>query len=337
MTFKIKHALCIIACWITPPLLAQSETTKYPTWLFGIDVKATPNKPFTESLMDFYLHYSQFQSRMTITQNSVKAYTAEDSFDAKLGLDYMTLIQDGRICLGFGAAIQSYEYATSYYAPGIRRSAGKYSILDISTTPISGTISIKPQPGFWVGLRNEWLPEDRTYATDQFSASSTESSQSTEYNKKTLGLQLVSYPMHAGLEYTVTNKSDQVETDLTLPIRVAMSEKLFVGAKLKVQESEFIDSDLHEATSGSTAELGYQGESSAYAVKFDYDINKSGLASSVTQTKTKKGWFEVAFGKPQGLRYRFSTGYLYELSRNSSSIRGRKEGGIFKIDVSRVY
>lgn len=337
MTFKIKHALCIFACWIAPPLLAQSETTKYPTWLFGLDVEATPNKPFAESLMDFYLHYSQFQSSMTITQNAVKAFTAEDSFDAKLGLDYMTLIQDGRICLGFGAAIQSYEYATSYYAPGIRRSAGKYSFLDSSTTPISGTISIKPQRGFWVGFRNEWLPEDSTYATNQFSASSTESSQYTEYNKKIFGLQLLNHPVHAGLEYSITNKSDLLETDLALPIRLAVTEKLFIGTKLKVKESELISADLHESTSGSAAEVGYQGESSAYAFKFEYDINKSGLASSVTLKKTKTGYFEMAFGKLQGLRYRFLTGYAYELSRNSSSLRGRKEGGIFKIDISRAY
>jgi hypothetical protein len=334
MRLKIKHAVCVIACWIAPPLLAQSETTKYPTWLIGLDVEATPNKPFTESLMDFYLNYNEFKARTTLTQDDSKTFAAENSSDVKLGLDYMNLIQNGRICLGFGAALEADTKNIDYYSPAKPRSEADLYLVNGGAAPMSGAISIKPQTGLWVGMRHEWIPEKRDYV--QSGATSPDTSQSTEYNKKTFGLQFLNYPVQAALEYSLTNKSDLVETDLKFPIRLAVSEKLFIGTKLNVKDSEFINANLHEATSGSAAEVGYQGESSAYAFKFEYDINKSGLASSVTLTKTKTGYFEAAFGKPQGLRYRLLTGYAYELSRNSSSLRGRKEGGIFKIDISRA-
>ncbi len=334
MTLKTKHTILIIACWIATPLLGQSETIKYPTWLFGLDVKATPNKPFTTSLLDFHLYYSEFKSRTTLTRDGAKAFAAEYSADAKLGLDYNTLIQNGRISLGFGVELEADTKNTDYYSPAIPRSQADLYLDDGGATPISGTISIKPKNWLWVGMRTEWVPEKRDYV--QSGTTSPDTSQSTEYNKKIFGLQLLNHPVHAGLEYSITNKSDLLETDLTLPIRLAVGEKLFIGTKLKVKESELISAGLHELTSGSAAEVGYQGEASAYAFKFEYDINKSGLASSVTLTKTKTGYFEMAFGKQQGLRYRFLTGYAYELSRNSSSLRGRKEGGIFKIDVSRA-
>jgi hypothetical protein len=336
MTFKTKYALWIIAYWIASPLFAQNQSMKYPTWLFGLDVQATPNKPITESMTDFYLYYNQFQSRTTFTTSGAKTYVAEDSYSTRLGVDYRTLIQNGSICLGVGASLGGEEIYSNYYAPGTRRSDGRYSDLDTSTRTISGTLSIQPKSGLWVGLRHEWLPEKTRLDTNQFSTAPTEATQSREHNTKTLGVQIINHPVQAGLDYAITNKSDLVKTDLIIPLRLAMSEKLFVGSKLQVIESDSINLGLDETTSSSTADFGYQGESSAYAFKFEYNVNRSALDSSVTTTKTKTGYFEAAFGKQQGLRYRFLTGYAYELSRNSSSVRGRKEGGVFKIEISRA-
>lgn len=306
-----------------------------PTWLYGIQLTATPAEIFENSLASFDLAYAQEKQRLKSsiagisTKLNVKTsvLATKASYGSIMKSQKLFLKVDGILVRG------RTDYETSVITSSSTATSTYQSGADIPE--LGAVISLQAAPGLWIGAKNSWA-RDYTKVEATSGAETQKSTSRAENATQVVGLEYRSSPAHFGVEYSIQNKNDDLKTRWDVPIRLALTDRLFLGGSLGHE----IDKDFASSTKSSKTfhllETGIQGAANAFVFQYEYDLEKSGSETNVTTVKTKTGTVVLNFGSQIGMRFGIATSYSVETKKDSGAPTATKEGGNLQLRIARA-
>ena len=319
----------------------ESSTTEkrlfsdVPIWLYGLPMEATPGETFETSLAKMNLAYFQDKQRIKSSIAGITSKVATKTDLIATRLSYGSVVSSGKIFINVdGSLVRGLvDYETQLMTSG---STSKTMFTSGADIPEMGaSVALQAHPGFWVGTRSAWT-RDFTKIESKSGSENQKVTSKTEYATQIVGIEFRGYPGHFGLEYSVQNKGDNLTTKWSAPIRLALSDKLFIGGSLSSETEKDFSSTDKTSTTYHLAEAGVQGSANAFIFQFEYDLEKSGLDSNVRTGKTKTGTLIAHFGAKKGLRFGVATSYKLETKQDLGAPDAKTEGGSIQFQVARA-
>ena len=316
---------------------ASAKVTKvreYRGALLGLGLSATPDIYFDTSIAAVFLGLGLLDSE---TQSNDAAGSQKVNVDVDigaLGVEYGILSASKRLYLQIDANLGrlTFDYGyTSVSSTGTTKS--KFKGKKDSLIP-GLAIAFEASPGFWIGTKNNW---ERAYSSSDASEQSSDPTTSHEdMSSRAITLEYRSPVAHAGLNYVIKN-DDSETTTWSVPMRIALTEALFLGTSFESEnEKDFSSPDTVSGSSKYITEIGFQTPSSALAFQFEYKLKREAesTAGSIgkSKEKSKTGRIIGAFGPKNGLRFGFTTDYA--LSKESSLSGDDTKSNLIALELS---
>lgn len=306
-----------------------------PTWLYGIQLTATPAEIFENSLAWFDLAYAQEKQRLKSsiagisTRLNVKTtvLAAKVSYGSIMKSQKLFLKVDGILVRG------RTDYETSVITSSSTATSTYQSGADIPE--LGAVISLQAAPGLWIGAKNSWA-RDYIKVEAKSSGGTEKATLRSENSTQVVGLEYRSYPAHFGFEYSIQNKKDDTITRWDVPMRLALTERFFLGSSVGNETDKDFSSSTKSSKAFHLLETGIQGAANAFVFQYEYDLEKSGSETNVTTVKTKTGTVVLNFGSQIGMRFGIATSYSLETKKDSGAPTATKEGGHLQLRIARA-
>lgn len=331
----IAHAEVKSAEGAESSITGQRASSDVPVWLYGLPLETTPGEIFESSLAKINLAYFQDKQRIKSSIAGITSKVATKTSIIATRLSYGSVLSSRKIFLNVDGSLVR---AQADYETQLITTSGisKTTFTSGADIPEMGaSISLQAASGFWVGTRSAWT-RDFTKIESKSGSETQKATSKAEYATQIVGMEFRSYPGHFGLEYSVQNKGDNLTTKWSAPIRLALSDKLFIGGSLSSETEKDFSSTDKTSTTYHLLEGGIQGAASAFIVQFEYDLEKSGIDSNVRTGKTKTGTLIANFGAKKGLRFGIATSYKLETKRDLGAPDAKMEGGSIQLQVARA-
>jgi hypothetical protein len=313
----------------------KRPSSDVPIWLYGLPMEATPGEIFESSLAKINLAYFQDRQRIKSSIAGITSKVATKTSLIATRLSYGSVISSRKIFINVdGSLVRGLvDYETQLLTSG---STSKTTFTSGADIPEMGaSVALQANPGFWVGTRSAWT-RDFTKIESKSGSETQKVTSKAEYATQIVGIEFRGYPGHFGLEYSVQNKGDNLTTKWSAPIRLALSDKLFIGGSLSSETEKDFSSTDKTSTTYHLAEAGVQGTASAFIFQFEYDLEKSGIDSNVRTGKTKTGTLIANFGAKKGLRFGIATSYKLETKQDLGAPHAKTEGGRIQFQVAKA-
>ena len=314
---------------------ANRASSDVPTWLYALPMEATPGEIFESSLSKINLAYLQDKQRIKSSIAGITSKVATKTSLIATRLSYGSVISSRKIFINVDGSLVrgQVDYETQVLTSG---STSKTTFTSGADIPEMGaTLSLQAASGFWVGTRSAWT-RDFIKIESKSGSETQKVTSKAEYATQIVGIEFRGYPGHFGLEYSVQNKGDNLITKWSAPIRLALSDKLFIGGSLSSETEKDFSSTDKTSTTYHLMEAGVQGTASAFIFQFEYDLEKSGTDSIVRTGKTKTGTLIANFGAKKGLRFGIATSYKLETRRDLGAPDAKAEGGSIQFQIARA-
>jgi hypothetical protein len=306
-----------------------------PAWLYGLQLAATPAEVFENSIASFDLAYLQEKQRLKSSIVGISTKLGVKTNVAATNFSYGSMLKSQKVFLKLDGNLAKgrTDYETSIITSGsIAKSTYTYTA-DIPE--LGAAISLQAAPGLWIGAKNSWA-RDYVKIESKSDAETQTSTSRLENSTQVLGLEHRSYPLHFGIEYSVQNKNDEFNTRLDVPLRLALSDRIFLGASVGSETEKDFSSSSKSNKTYHLLEAGLQSPANAIVFQYEYDLEKSGSATNVSTTKTKTGTVVFNFGAKTGMRFGIATSYLLETTKDLGAPTATKEGGSLQLRIARA-
>ena len=306
-----------------------------PIWLYGLPMEATPGDIFESSLAKINLAYFHDKQRIKSSIAGITSKVAAKTSLIATRLSYGSVISSRKIFINVDGSIVrgQVDYETQLLTSGGTSKTTFTSGADVPE--IGASVALQANSGFWVGTRSAWT-RDFTKIESKTGSETQKFTSKAEYATQIVGIEFRGYPGHFGLEYSLQNKGDNLTTKWSAPIRLAISDKLFIGGSLSSETEKDFSSTDKTSTTYHLLEAGVQGAASAFIVQFEYDLEKSGVDSNVRTGKTKTGTLIANFGAKKGLRFGIATSYKLDTKQDLGAPDAKMEGGSIQFQVVRA-
>ena len=306
-----------------------------PTWLYGIQLTATPAEIFENSLASFDLAYAQEKQRLKSSIAGISTKLNVKTTVLATKFSYGSIMNSQKLFLKIDGNLGSArtDYETSVITSNSIAKSTYQSGVDIPE--LGAVISIQAAPGIWIGAKNSWA-RDYVKVEAKSSIGTQKSTSRTENATQVVGLEYRSYPIHFGVEYSIRNKNDDLNTRWDVPLRLALSERFFLGGSVGHETDKDFSSSSKSSKTYHLLETGIQSAANAFVFQYEYDLEKSGSETNVATVKTKTATVVLNFGSQIGMRFGIATSYLVETKKDSGAPTATNEGGNLQLRITRA-
>ena len=144
------------------------------------------------------------------------------------------------------------------------------------------------------------------------------------------------YPGHAGLEYELITESNEVTSITLIPVRIALSDALFLDLELKTKDGEDVSDGSKTRDLIYSFGLGQQFTASAYRLQMTLSSDKSWDSTQYENSRDVIYSLSGAFGSVKGVRYGASLGQYNHRSISTDKSETSISGQIAQLTVSYV-
>lgn len=306
-----------------------------PTWLYGIQLTATPAEIFENSLASFDLAYGQDKQRLKSSIAGISTNVNVKTTVLATKVSYGSIMKSQKLFFKVdGILVRGRtDYETSVITSNSTAKSTYQSGTDIPE--LGAVISIQAAPGIWIGAKNSWA-RDYIKVEAKSSTGTEKATLRSENSTQVLGLEYRSYPAHFGFEYSIQNKKDDTITRWDVPMRLALTDRFFLGGSVGLEVDKDFSSSSKSSKTYHLLETGIQGAANAFVFQYEYDLEKSGSETTVTTVKTKTGTVVLNFGSQIGMRFGIATSYFVETKKDTGAPTATKEGGILQLRIARA-
>lgn len=317
---------------ITSELGPAASRPKVPSWLIDFRMNTTPRAMYEISCTSASLEAGKVTSnRKTSGQTITKDRMAIDL--AVLNLNHQFITTSKKIFWQVGAqTVQTFSRGRITSTAGGNAS---YEMTGTSPQVLAG-FGTQPMSGLWVGLEQTWQKNTEKIEFFDVVLPETKKVSHDEESAQVVGIEYRSVPVQIGLEYQVENDSDGSTSTWMLPIRVAMTDKVFIGAAMGGGETAAYSTSTQKSNATYGLEFGVQGAASAYVISFDHGVKKGSKSGEVSVQKENALTLGAIFGSPQGFRFYAEANYYKAMERAGSTEESKAEGGSFGFGIALV-
>jgi len=313
---------------------------KAPSWLLGLGLSATPNSIFDSSLFSALavIGQSKESDKVESQGSNSSTYSRRDTLGVTVDYRFITPSQKIFWQIGADASKILDRSSSSITLEGVTSKSSGETNVDYPGGNFG--VGFQALPGLWVGTNYTWSKVFTKVEEPDLGFGSAKYTLRNELASQTAGIEYRGWPAHAGFEYTIKNSGDTSSTSWSMPMRLALTDKLFVGATLGGGKDEEVASTIKTLNSSFASEIGIQGAASTYTFEFEYSVEKSGAsfsdAPSTRTIKTKSGRINAVFGSQQGLRILLGAAYDLNNSFSNYGEKSQSEGGQLAIGIARA-
>jgi hypothetical protein len=306
-----------------------------PAWLYGIQLTATPADAFDNSFTSFDLAYLQEKQRLKSSIAGISSKLEVKTTVLATNVSYGSILKSQNLFLKIdGTLIRGRaDYETSIITSGSTTKSTYQSGVDIPD--LGAVIAIQAAAGIWLGARTSWA-RDYIKVEAKSDTGSQKATSQAEHATQVVGLEYRSRPAHFGVEYSIQNKADDMITRWDVPIRLALSERLFLGGSVGHETDKDFSSSTKSSKAYHLIEAGIQSAAHAFVFQYEYDLEKSGSDANMTTVKSKTGTVILNFGPKIGMRFGIATSYLLETKKDIAAPTAKKEGGSLQLRIARA-
>ncbi len=304
-----------------------------PTWLYGLQLTATPAEIFENSLASFDVAYGQDKQRLKSSIAGISTKLNVKTTVLATKVSYGSIMKSQKLFFKVdGILVRGRtDYETSVITSNSTAKSTYQSGADIPE--LGAVISLQAAPGIWIGAKNSWA-RDYIKVESKSSTGTEKATLRSENSTQVVGLEYRGYPAHFGFEYSIQNKKDDTITRWDVPMRLALTDRFFIGGSVGHETDKDFSSSGKSSKTYHLLETGIQGAANAFVFQYEYDLEKSGSEANVTTVKTKTGTVVLNFGSQIGMRFGIATGYLVDTKKDTGAPAATKEGGVLQLRVA---
>ena len=309
-----------------------SSRSKVPSWLIDFGMTTTPSAIYEMSYTSASLEAGKVTGNLkTSGQTTTKNRIATDL--AVLNLNHQFITTSKKIFWQVGS-----QSVRTFSRGRLTSTAGGKASYEITTSApqVFAGFGAQPISGLWVGLSQAW--QKNFIKTDIFDSllPETKTTSHHEESAQVVGIEYRSVPVQIGLEYKIDNDSDGSVSTWMLPIRLAMTDKVFLGAAVGGGETAAYSTSSQKSNATYGLEFGMQGAASAYVISFGHELEKGSKSGEVSIQKENAVTLGAVFGSTQGFRFYAEANYYKSMERAGSTEESKAEGGSFGFGVALV-
>lgn len=309
---------------------SNDSNPKGPSWMFGLNLIASPNNWFESDSAFSSINLSQAEEKSTTTDTDGSKSSAKEKTDTmSINIGYDAKTSSKKIAYGISTQIER-EKVNKVEAKSTEQS---------DTPKFYGYVSAQVRPGIWIGYGNIWQTafSKRTSKVADGTTGNLVDEKSTSREEsafQAVSLEVLSASGHAGLDYFTYSAPGVAVNQISFPIRFGITETLFTGIKLTSTQFDFLLFDYKGRSQSVATEIGQQFPKFGYRIEYNYVFSTYGFPSestifqNLTNEKEKELSISFMMGSPKGVRFGAELSYSDSKSEAASSVEKTKTPGL---------
>lgn len=305
---------------------------KVPSWMFTLGLESTPGIPYEKSNTELQALISSLKASTKIPTNTTTITEVKGTLqDGALMLRHGSLIMSRKIHIGIAADDNRSRIIAESKALSLKSAINK------EAPNFRASLAYQARQGLWIGLGSRWGKTfSKSEQTQSVTGTSTKTSSNKEDTSHLVAIEYMGYPGHAGLEYELITESNEVTSITLIPVRIALSDALFLDLELKTKDGEDVSDGSKTRDLSYSFGLGQQFTASAYRLQMTLSSDKSWDSTQYENSRDVIYSLSGAFGSVKGVRYGASLGQYNHRSISTDKSETSISGQIAQLTVSYV-